>query len=180
MAIQVAFLRAMNTGSRRVKNDELRSCFEAMGFQAVSAFLASGNVLFKPGQESRAELEARIEQGLLDCLAYEVPTFVRGGVEVAALAFRQPFPPASVAASAGNVQVGLLAARPTVADRESGLALASADDALVIQGRDLYWLPRATISDSRLNLNQLEKILGPLTIRTQRTMVRLAAKLGGR
>jgi uncharacterized protein (DUF1697 family) len=180
MPIQVAFLRAMNTGGRRVKNDELCACFEAMGFGGVSAFLASGNVLFESGPEPEAEIEARIEQGLLGCLAYEVPTFVRRGAEVAALASRQPFPSISVAASAGNVQVALLAARPTVAARESALALAPRDDLLFLDGRDLFWLPKTTISDSKLNVNHLEKLLGPLTIRTQRTMTRLTARLGGR
>ena len=78
------------------------------------------------------------------------------------------------------MQVALLAARPTVAARESALALAPRDDLLFLDGRDLFWLPKTTISDSKLNVNHLEKLLGPLTIRTQRTMTRLTARLGGR
>ena len=42
----VAFLRGMNLGGRRIKNDELRQCFEELDLSDVSCFRASGNVLF--------------------------------------------------------------------------------------------------------------------------------------
>ena len=38
----IAFLRAINTGNRRVKGDRLVSVFEACGFDDVSSFQASG------------------------------------------------------------------------------------------------------------------------------------------
>jgi uncharacterized protein (DUF1697 family) len=41
-----AFLGGINVGGHRVKNDELRLQFEAMGFQEVNTFRASGNVVF--------------------------------------------------------------------------------------------------------------------------------------
>ena len=40
----VAFLRGMNLGKRRIKNEELRREFEALGFEDVATFRASGNV----------------------------------------------------------------------------------------------------------------------------------------
>ena len=178
MPLYVAFLRGMNVGDRRIKNDELCACFVAMGYTGVYGFLASGNVVFETGRMSAAGLEDQIEQGLSNRLGYEVPTFVRSAGAVTEIASRQPFPPAAIAASAGNVQIALLSTRPTPAGRESALAMAPSDDPLVIDGRDLYWLPKTTLSDSRLNLKNLGKIVGPMTIRTQRTMVRLATKLG--
>ena len=45
----VAFLRGMNLGSRRIKNDELRAEFEQLGFEDVATFRASGNVIFGRG-----------------------------------------------------------------------------------------------------------------------------------
>ena len=155
----------------------LRACFVAMGFERVYGFLASGNVVFESGRMSAADLEVQIERGLSDRLGYEVPTLVRSAVAVTGIASMQPFSEAAIAASAGNVQVALLSICPTLSNRKSGLAMATADDPLVIDGRDLYWLPKTTLSDSRLNLKNLGKIVGPMTIRTQRTMVRLAAKL---
>ena len=42
----VAFLRGMNLGERRIKNDELGLEFEALGLDEVASFRASGNVIF--------------------------------------------------------------------------------------------------------------------------------------
>ena len=46
MNVYVAFLRGMNLGGRRIKNEELRAEFEALGFEEVATFRASGNVIF--------------------------------------------------------------------------------------------------------------------------------------
>lgn len=148
-----------------------------MGFERVSGFLASGNVMFESGRRSRAKLELQIEQGLGECLGYAVPTYVRSAGEVTEIAGQQPFSKTAVAATTGNVQVALLSTRPTGSDCESAIALAPAEDLLTIDGREMYCLPKENISDSKLNFNTLAGILGPMTIRTQRTMVRLAAKL---
>ncbi len=91
MPVYAAFLRGMNVGGRRVKNDELSMCFEAMGFENVSAFLASGNVVFESDGESAEDLELQIELGLSEKLGYVVPTFVRSGAEVAEIAAKKPF-----------------------------------------------------------------------------------------
>jgi uncharacterized protein (DUF1697 family) len=168
----------MNVGGRRVKNEELSMYFEAMGFEHVCAFLASGNVVFESDGEPAADLEIRIEQSLSEKLGYLVPAFVRSAAEVAEIAAKQPFSTAVVAASAGNLQVVLLPTRPTTSNREAALGHENPDDRLTIDGRQLYWLPKGNISDSELDLNTLGKIVGPMTIRAQRTMVRLAAKVG--
>jgi len=178
MPIRVAFLRGMNVGTHRVKNSELCAWFKAMGFEGVSAFLASGNVLFQAGQKSAATLQAKIEQGLSEMIGYPVPTFVRSAADVTRIAQTQPFSRATLAASAGNLQVTLLSTHPTGANQRAALAMAGPDDHLALDGQEMYWLPRETISESELNLKTLGKILGPMTIRTQRTMEHLATRLG--
>ncbi len=50
----VAFLRGMNLGNRRIKNEELRAEFEAMGFEEVATFRASGNVIFAAPEKSES------------------------------------------------------------------------------------------------------------------------------
>lgn len=168
----------MNVGGRRVKNAELSMCFEAMGFEQVSAFLASGNVVFESGRKPAPDLELQIEQSLGERLGFAVPTFVRSAAEVAEIAAKQPFSTTAVAASTGNLQVAFLSNRPDAPNREIALGLANPDDLLSIDRRQMYWLPKGNISDSELDLKTLGKILGPMTIRAQRTMVRLAEKLG--
>jgi uncharacterized protein (DUF1697 family) len=179
MPTHAAFLRGMNLGKRRITNEELCACFEALGFTEVAAFLASGNVVFSDPDgkgDDPERLARRIAEGLEAALAYPVPTFLRTADEVRALADHQPFPAGVIEGSDGKLQVALLAAPPAQADREAALALATGDDRLAVDGRELWWLPAGRLTDSELDLAALEKRLGGWTMRTANTIRRMAKK----
>ncbi|MHC4472398.1 MAG: DUF1697 domain-containing protein, partial [Planctomycetota bacterium] len=163
----VAFLRGMNTGGHRIKNDDLCACFEQLGFRDVSAFLASGNVVFDAARDDATEAAEHIEKGLRSALGYEVPTFLRTADEVRAIAGHEPFDEELVK-SAGKLQVALLPREPAKSARRKVLAFATEDDRLAIRGRELYWLPRGGMLDSDLDLARIERTLGPWTVRTKR------------
>jgi uncharacterized protein (DUF1697 family) len=58
----IALLRGINVGGRTlVKMAELRACFETLGFDNVSTYIASGNVLFESGEHDAATLTTTIE-----------------------------------------------------------------------------------------------------------------------
>lgn len=172
----MAFLRGMNLGGRRIKNEELRAEFEALGFEDVATFRASGNVIFAAGGETESALTKRIESGLGDALGYEVPVFLRSCNEVTALATHEPFDLKLVAGSKGKLQVTLLSKAPTAAARKKALALADDEDRLAIDGRELYWLPSGGISESELDLKAIDAVLGKGTMRTKGTIGQIAAK----
>jgi uncharacterized protein (DUF1697 family) len=170
----VAFLRGMNLGGRRIKNDELRSEFEALGFADVACFRASGNVIFGAGEGDEAALTARIETGLEEALGYQVPVFLRSAAELLAIAAREPFEASLVAASKGKLQVAFLLDAPTKKSGSEALDLATDEDRLAIDGRELYWLPSGGISESDLDLRTLEATLGTWTMRTMGTVEQIA------
>jgi uncharacterized protein (DUF1697 family) len=173
----VAFLRGMNLGGRRIKNEELRRHFEEMGFEEVATFRASGNVIFAtPKREAEGKLAERVEAELGERLGYEVPVFLRGIEEVAAIAGREPFDSEAVAGSKGKLQVSFLRKKPSAAAKKKALALATDDDLLAIEGREFYWLPSGGISESDLDLKAIDAALGPGTIRTMGTVEQIAAK----
>src|SRR5215218_4113817 len=165
----VAFLRGMNLGKRRIKNDELRAEFETLGFEDVVTFRASGNVIFGAAKKSESALTTEIEGGLGEALGYEVPVFLRSCAEVAAIAAQEPFPPKEVAASKGKLQVTMLAKKPTAAARKKVLGLATEEDRLDLVARELFWLPRGGTLESELDLKAIEKALGKGTQRTMGT-----------
>jgi uncharacterized protein (DUF1697 family) len=172
----VAFLRGMNLGGRRIKNDELRAEFEVLGFADVACFRASGNVVFGSEESDEAKLTARIEAGLGEALGYEVPVFLRSAAELRAVAAREAFDASLVAASKGKLQVAFLPAAPSKRKSKEALDLGSDEDRLAIEGRELYWLPSGGISESELDLKALESILGLWTMRTMGTIEQIAAK----
>ena len=173
----VAFLRGMNLGKRRIKNDELRAEFEQLGFADVATFRASGNVIFAAeGKASASSLTEKIEAGLGEALGYEVPVYLRSAREVVAIAAREPFDAKLVAASKGKLQVSLLLKKPTAAARKKVLALASEEDRLAVEGRELFWLPGHGTIDSALDLKAIDAALGKGTMRTMGTIEQIAAK----
>ncbi|HEX3042111.1 MAG TPA: DUF1697 domain-containing protein [Solirubrobacterales bacterium] len=175
----VAFLRGMNLGNRRIKNEELRAHFEAMGFEEVATFRASGNAIFATSKrEAEAKLSVRVEAELDERLGYDVPVFLRSVGEIAAIAAQKPFPAAKVKKSKGKLQVSLLKKKPSVAAKKKVLALAGDEDLLAIEGRELYWLPSDGLLESDLDLKAIEKLLGADTRRTMGTIEQIATKLG--
>jgi uncharacterized protein (DUF1697 family) len=172
----VAFLRGMNLGNRRIKNDELRARFEELGLSDVASFRASGNVIFDSDDSDEAAVAKKVESGLGKSLGYEVAVFLRTIAEVAAIAAKEPFEAKAVAASKGKLQVQLLAGKPSAAARRKALALASDEDRLAIDGRELFWLPSGGISDSDLDLKAIDAALGTGTMRTKGTIDQIAAR----
>ncbi len=172
----MAFLRGMNLGGRRIKNEDLRAEFEALGFEDVATFRASGNVIFGAESKSEDTLTKTIEVGLGEALGYEVPVLLRNCAEVTTIAAEEPFEAKLVRASKGKVQITFLSEKPTATARKKAEALATEADRLVIVARELYWLPSGGISESDLDLKAIDAALGKGTMRTKGTIDQIAAK----
>ncbi|HEY0517247.1 MAG TPA: DUF1697 domain-containing protein [Solirubrobacteraceae bacterium] len=173
MPDHVAFLKGMNLGRRRITNDDLRAAVTALGFEQVDTFRASGNVVFAAGRRSDAALQRLLEEGLREQLGYEVPSFIRSGQELRAIAAAVPF---ELRGGAGKLQVALLHDAPQAPARRAALALGGAEDRLDFGARELYWLPAGRMSDSTLDWKALERALGPTTVRTIGTIEQILAR----
>lgn len=173
--MHAAFLRGINLGRRRVTGEQLCAPLLELGFREVATYLASGNVAF--ATDDTTDLEARIEAALEAALGFPVDTFVRTAAEVADITRRRPFPEAVVAASTGTPQVTFLREAPGPAAIVAALAHATADDPLLVIGREWYWLPARGISGSALDVKAIEALLGRGTTRTLTTVTRFHAKL---
>jgi uncharacterized protein (DUF1697 family) len=173
----VAFLRGMNLGKRRIKNPELVAHFEAMGLEDVATFRASGNVVFvDPAGEAASKLQARIEAELDERLGYDVAVFLRSAKEVTAIAAREPFAEKAIAASKGKPQVVLLGRKPSAKAKKAVLDLAPEGDLMVVEGRELHWLPTVGLSETEIDTKALDAALGKGTTRTAGTIEAIAAK----
>jgi uncharacterized protein (DUF1697 family) len=61
----VALLRGINVGGKTlVKMADLKTCVERIGFDNVSTFIASGNVLFESGERDAAKLQTKVERAI--------------------------------------------------------------------------------------------------------------------
>ena len=61
----VALLRGINVGGKSiVRMADLKECVEELGYDDVSTFIASGNVLFESPERDAAKLESTLERAL--------------------------------------------------------------------------------------------------------------------
>jgi uncharacterized protein (DUF1697 family) len=89
---QIALLRGVNLGKRQVVMAELRKVLEGAGFEGVRTLLASGNVVLGSKLKG-AQLEAKLEQVILDGLGLKTDVHVRDADQLDAIIAANPFKP---------------------------------------------------------------------------------------
>jgi uncharacterized protein (DUF1697 family) len=87
----VAFLRGINVGGHIVRKERLQESFNSLGFQNISTYKQSGNVVFEADSESVEEIEKKIEIKLQETLGYNVVVFVRTIAQLKDIIESEPF-----------------------------------------------------------------------------------------
>jgi uncharacterized protein (DUF1697 family) len=87
----VALLRGINVGGHAVVSmKELKACFEELGFQDVSTYINSGNIIFKDSRKNIPELVQRIESGIKAHRKMDIRVVVKSRNEIAAICGKIP------------------------------------------------------------------------------------------
>lgn len=73
----LALLRGINVGGKNViRKQELKRCFEDLGFGSVRTYIQSGNILFRAGETRVKTLTRTIEKGLSERFSYTTQAVV--------------------------------------------------------------------------------------------------------
>lgn len=168
------FLRAINTGGRRLTNDEVLAPFHVAGFSDVAAYQAAGNIVLRadPGALDHRVLDPLVAAAY----GFDAPSFVRTFGQLDSLIAGQPFDEREVASTEGRIQVAFLRDAPSQEIIDAIADVVPDDEVVRIDGNTLYWLPLEGISGSKLPVGQVEKLTGPMTIRTLGTIERIVKK----
>lgn len=155
-----------------VKMDALRAACEAIGLTNVETFIASGNVIFE-SRAGAAALEKKIEAHLKSVLGYDVATLVRSVPELAAAAAHCD----RLLRQGEGAHIGFLKAP---VDKDARLRVAAYEnegERFAFDGREIYWLTRAGIGQSKFSNAVFERIIkSPATFRNVTTVRKLADK----
>lgn len=170
-----AFIRAINTGKRRLTNEMVTEPFAALGLDDVQAYQAAGNVGFLSDEEPEA-LTSRLQAALAEAYGFDAPTFVRTDSDLRGLVEAQPFTADQLADTEGRVQVAFLRGEPDADQVQAVEELAPAADLVAFHGAHWLWLPLAGISTSEMPVGKVEETLGAMTIRTMGTIERMLKK----
>jgi uncharacterized protein (DUF1697 family) len=174
LARQVALLRGINVGKhRRVAMADLRGLLEELGYEDVTTYLQSGNVVLT-SELAAAELEHELEQAIEARLGVDPPVLVRTRDELAAVVARDPF--GDVADDPKRYLVSFLSAEPDPARVRTLEEIEIAPDRFVVSGREIYaWHPNG-LQRSRLAPALTDKRLGvTATARNWNTVTKLLA-----
>jgi uncharacterized protein (DUF1697 family) len=91
MTAYVALLRAVNVGGTgKLPMADLKAMCSEIGFEQVETYIASGNVVFDSGLNSR-EVQSRLENQLFDYAGKAVGVFVRTAAEMQSVLDGNPF-----------------------------------------------------------------------------------------
>lgn len=178
MTRYVAFLRGINLGKRRVKMADLRRHVEALGFEGVGTFIASGNVIFDHEDADPSRLEARIETHLEEALGFFTDTMIRPIEAVAGLTELEMVEEAEADDFTPFVTFAKSALDTDV--ERAFRSLETPDDRFHVLDREVLWLRRGRLTDSAIKTNDLEKAFGGVanTRRKIGTLRRLVEKFG--
>ena len=174
----IAFLRGINVGGHRVKMDRLKELFEDLGFDDVWTLIASGNVIFRAKSSKPEALTKKIETLLNQSLGYDVPTILRTPEELTRIVTSKPFTVAQMTLATNDLYVILLT-QPAPRQAPEHLAAARTDDdEFFISDREVYWLRRKPISESKISARVFLKALDqPGTSRNMTTLKKLNVAL---
>ncbi len=171
-----AFLRAINVGGRStIKMEALRRAFEGLGFTDVETLIASGNVSFMSSARGAVPLEKKIESALKTRLKINVDVLVRSENELRAVSRRRPF--SGPALRQGDLNVIFMRERLEAARKRKLGELETRSDSFRQYGREVYWLRQRGPDRSDYASVPLDRVLpAPFTVRSMRTVMKLAAK----
>ncbi|MDX6648714.1 MAG: hypothetical protein QOJ97_665 [Solirubrobacteraceae bacterium] len=145
---QIVLLRGINIGpNKRVAMPRLREVLDGGGYEDVSTYVQSGNVVLSSDAEAQ-ELARGVESLIETEFGFTVDVVVRTRDELSEVVRRDPL--GDVAADPRRYQVTFLSAEPDPDVVEKLAGLATESERFVALGRELYaWHPDG-VARSRL------------------------------
>ncbi len=157
MATQIALLRGINLGNRRVQMAALRELLAASGYGEARTLLQSGNVVLESGLQPAA-LERALEKDLAAGLGFEVDVVVRTRDELAGVLERNPL--RAVATDPARYLVTFLRSQPADDVVRHLDSLELEPERVSVNGREIYsWHPGG-LARSELGKQLSERKLG--------------------
>ncbi|MGG2067486.1 DUF1697 domain-containing protein [Bacillus sp. S14(2024)] len=175
MAIYIALLRGINvSGHNKIKMAELRHMLETMGLNRVQTYIQTGNVLFESAEDIES-LCFRIENEIKTAFGISITVVLRTSTEFESIIEHCPYTDVPLA-KGESVHVSILTEEPQQKVAELLSNSERDNDEYYMHGREIYFLFRQSMLDSKLAKN-LQKLGNTATTRNWNTINKLAALL---
>jgi uncharacterized protein (DUF1697 family) len=163
MPVYVSMLRGINVGGhKRIKMEQLRASFEALGFEQVKTYIQSGNVVFKARTASTSSLSKIIEEKILSEFGFPVSVISRGSDEIVKAIEGNPFLKER-GIDPGKLHVMFLSAAPAPAALKKLADLVAVPDKFRCLDREIYFYLPNGVSGSVLMKSPVDRVLAVVT-----------------
>lgn len=168
MPTYISMLRGINIGPhKRIKMDDLRKSFEALGFEQIKTYIQSGNVVFKTSKTSTSVLSKRIEEKIVTDFGFSVSVISRSSDELAKAIEGNPFlnqrHSANKKIDPEKLHVMFLSDAPSPAALKKLSDLIAAPDQCLFIDREIYFYLPNGVSGSILMKKSVDRLLAVVT-----------------
>lgn len=178
MPVYVALLRGINVGGKNlIKMPALKACFEDHGFEDVTTYIQSGNVIFRARSSRVKELSIEVEDMLRSTFPYDASIVLRTSAQMRSVVTNAP---GGFGADPDRYRYDVLFLKPPLtASRALKQVSTRPDVDEVAAGAGvLYWSRLASkASSSRLSRVASLPIYKEMTVRNWNTTSKLARML---
>jgi uncharacterized protein (DUF1697 family) len=171
MQTYISLLRGINvSGQKKVRMEELKALYVSLGYERVTTYIQSGNVVFAaPGKQRRSRLETAIRERF----GFEVPVVLRSDAELEAILAANPFL-ARHGIDESRLHVVFLQEAPSDSALERLADMPIGEDEYRVNGSEIYLHCPNGYGRSKLSNSALEKKLGLMaTTRNWKTVNQL-------
>jgi len=172
----VALLRAVNVGGRNsVAMADLRDLLARLGFDDARSLLQSGNLVFRTGKRSTAQLEELLGDEVRKRLDVTTDFFVRTAEEWKGIVAGNPFPK-EARSDPGRLVVQFLRDAPSAESVRALQASIAGPEIVRAKGREAYMVYPDGMGRSKATSALIERKLATrATARNWNTVAKLAA-----
>lgn len=181
MPTYLSILRGINVGAqKKILMADLKKLYDGLGFDSVTTYIQSGNVLFKTKKTPPAALVKKIEAAIKTKYGFDVPVIIRETEEMENVCQSNPFLKRKDV-QMERLHVTFLAAVPEAALTKDLEKFTAPKDEFVIAGKEVYLYTPGGYGETKLSNTFFEKKL-KVTATTRNwksvcTLAEMAAKL---
>lgn len=159
MSVFISLLRGINvSGKKLIKMDALVNLYEELGYENVTTYVQSGNVVFCTSQKNSKKIESKIYDKIKSSFEFDVPTLVFTTDEFQELIDENPFLKDETKSSE-HLYYTFLSKTPENADSVKLESLLSENEEFHFTNRMVYLYCPDGYSKTKLNNNKIESIL---------------------
>lgn len=159
LQIYIALIRGINVGGHAIiKMADLKKLFEALGFENVSTYIQSGNVLFSAKKTDEEKLARQIEKKLKASMGKDIKVFILTNKDLKEASANNPFDPA-LHEKERRCQLMFLSSKPDASRIKELMKLKGDEYKFQINENVLYYAYLKEY-DGKRRMIDFEKVLG--------------------